>query len=184
MTPNEQTMPDQDMPGEQATETEPSAMAAQEGGVDVDAIRAKIEVPPNLLPVYKKNVIAGNRIMFDKKSHKMMLDQLDKEGDLAQNISIGAISLVYMLFKMSQQTLPPQLGIPLAFEFTLTAFEFLQKSGDERATPELLGAALEKTMEGFGAKNDQVENMMGDQPAEQPTEPPQPGAMPQSGMPA
>lgn len=140
-------MPNEQMPGEQPA------------GIDFDAIVNEIKVPPNLKPVYDKAVLSGLRLMFDKQSHKMMLDQLAKNGDLAKNISDGAISLVYMLYQKSNKTLPPQLGIPVGFNLVVRAVEFLQKSGDQRATPELLGQAIELFLTGMGLDDAAIEKM-------------------------
>lgn len=117
--------------------------AATPGQVDVDALLAKINVPPNLQGIFDKAVLSGMRIMFDTKSHAMMQQELAKPGPLAQKMVEGITALVYMLWKQSNQTLPPQIIVPLTFALTLKVFDYLQRSGDPEATKDLLGQALE-----------------------------------------
>ena len=133
--------------------------------VDVDAIISKIAITPNLKGIYDKAVLSGMRIMFDKKSHQAMLDQLEKGGDMAANIADGVVGLTYLLFQQSNKTLPPQIMVPLALTLTLRAFEFLQQSGDPQATPEVLGNAVDQAVHAvlakFGVAPDQIEQVLG-----------------------
>lgn len=164
--------------------------APQGSLIDVDSIIAKIEMPPNLKGIYDKAILSGLRIMFDKGSHQMLLDQLDKEGPLAQKLSEGIITLCYMLWDQSNKTLPPQIMVPITTVLTLKAFDFLQKSGEPEATKEMLGEAMHLAvtgvMERFGVSEAQLEELAakggaqqagapaagqtaGQQPPEQPT---------------
>jgi hypothetical protein len=131
--------------------------------IDVDSIIAKIEMPPNLKKIFDKAVLSGMRIMFDRKSHQMLLDQLDKPGDMAQKLAEGIITLTYMLWTQSNKTLPPQIMVPLTTVLTLKAFDFLQKSGEPEATKEVLGEgmhlAVTGVMERFGVDEAQLEQM-------------------------
>lgn len=140
--------------------TKPQAAPAQ-GQVDVEAILAKVNVEPKFKAIFDKAVLSGMRIMFDSKSHKMMQDELDKPGPLAEKIVAGITALIYMLWKQSNQTLPPQVIVPTAFALTLKAFDYLQKSGDVEATKEVLGQALEgvvsTVMKKFGVDPDKIQ---------------------------
>lgn len=135
--------------------------AQQQGKlIDVDAIIAKVDIPPNLKSIFDKAILSGMRIMFDKSSHKMLLDQLDKPGPMAQKLGEGVITLVYMLWTQSNKTLPPQIMVPITMVLTLKAFDFLQKSGEPEATKELLGEgvhmAVTGVMERFGVTEEQL----------------------------
>lgn len=143
-----------------APDVAPAPDAATPGAIDVDAILAKVQIPPKLKPVYDQSVLKGMRIMFSKSSHDMMEKQLAKEGPLADKMAEGITALIYMLWTGSNKTLPPQIIVPLAFTFTLKAFDFLQRSGDAEATKEVLGEAIEKSMTQvmgkFGVSPDQM----------------------------
>jgi hypothetical protein len=135
-------------------------------GVDVAPIiaRTRAAIPPNLQAIFDKAVLSGMRIMFDAKSHQMMLDELDKPGPLAERISNGIIALVYLLWTQSNKTLPPQIIVPVTLTLALRAFEFLQASKDPEATKEVLGeathAAVQGVMDRFGATEDKLGSLV------------------------
>jgi len=135
---------------------------AQQGGqIDIQPMLDGIEVPPNLKPMYDKVILSGMRIMFSKGSHQLLVDQLQKEGPLAEKISAGIVALMYMLWTQSNKSIPPQLIIPAATALTLRAFDYVQKTGDPEATKEVLGQAVEGSidgiMNGFGGNIDTME---------------------------
>lgn len=138
--------------------------ASQVGMVDVEQIISEIKMPPSLKDMYEKAVISGMRVMFDKRSHKMLLDQLDQPGELDDKISSGIITLIYIIWGESNHTLPPPIIVPLAITLTLKAFDFLQKSGEPGATKEILGSALQKATHGtlskFGVSEDQLKQFI------------------------
>jgi hypothetical protein len=137
---------------------------APDGMIDIDSIKAKIDIPPEFKSKYDAIVLSGMRIMFDKRSHKeMFLSQLDKPGPMAKKIGDGIVALMYMLWQQSNQTLPPQLIVPTTFCLTLEAFDFLQKSGEPEATKEVLGEAVDIStstiMQKFGVDEAQLEQV-------------------------
>lgn len=140
--------------------------AAAPGAIDIEALiaHAKEKIPANLAPMLDKIVLSGMRIMFDKDSHKMALAELDKEGPLSQRLSNGMITLMYMLWKQSNQTIPPQLVVPATLILTLRAFQFLQMSQDPEATKEVLGEAVADSVQGvmdrFGATQDAIPSLL------------------------
>lgn len=130
--------------------TPQAAPAADPGAIDVNAMvdEARKNIPPELAPAFDKIVLSGMRIMFDRDSHKLMLDELDAPGPLEQKLADGMIKLMFMLWKQSNQTIPPQLMVPATLVLTLRAFQFLQLSHDPEATKEVLGAAVEGAVNG------------------------------------
>lgn len=150
------------MPNNVPTAAEPSIPnAGANGQIDIAPIIAKIQVPPNLKSMFDKMILSGMRIMFDKGSHKMMLEQLDGPGPMTKKLSEGMITLMYMLWTQSNKTLPPNLMIPATVVLTLKAFDFLQKTNDPEATKEVLGevmhAAVMGVMERFGVTEQQLQ---------------------------
>lgn len=119
------------------------------GMVDVKQIESGINVPANLKPMYDRIVLSGMRLLFSKDSHQLLLDQLNQPGPLAQKISDGIISLMYILWQQSNQTIPPQLMVPATTALTLNAFDYLQQTGNPEATPEVLGEALDGAVNGI-----------------------------------
>lgn len=144
-----------------------NAKPQADGTINVDDIVAKTRaaVSPNLQAIYDKAVLSGMRIMFDKSSHKMALAELDKEGPMAQKLANGIISLMYLLWTKSNQTLPPQIIVPVTLTLTLRAFQFLQLSQDPEATKETLGEATADAVQGvmdrFGVTEDDMQKVRG-----------------------
>ena len=135
----------------------PAIPAAKSGGkIDIEPIIAKINVPENLKGTFDKMVLSGMRIMFDKASHQLLLDQINGPEPMVKKLSDGIITLMYMLWTQSNKTLPPQLMVPVTVVLTLKAFDFLQQSGDKEATKEVLGETMHLATTGildrFGAK--------------------------------
>jgi hypothetical protein len=132
--------------------------------IDLKPILDKVQVPPNLKGIFDKAVLSGMRIMFDKQSHKMLLEQIEKPGPMPQKLGEGIVVLVYMLWTQSNKTLPPQIIVPLTVRLTVEAFDFLQKSGDPDATKEVLGEAMDVAVTGvmdrFGATQDKIPELV------------------------
>lgn len=165
---------------------------ADAGPVDVDAILAKTDIHPQFKKIYDRAVLSGMRIMFDKKSHPMVLKYLDGEGELADKIAKGVVGVLYMLWDQSNKTLPPQILVPVVFTLTLKAFDFLQKSDEPGATKEVLGDAVEKgvtrMLEEFGATPEQIPQILGQlqqamQTGKSPGAPPDPKAVAEAAKP-
>jgi hypothetical protein len=156
---------------------------AAEGAIDIAPIvqRVRDAIPKNLQAIYDKAILSGLRIMFDKASHKMMLEELQQPGPLTTRISNGIIKLVYLLWTQSNKTLPPQIMVPITLTLALRAFEFLQESKDPEATKEVLGEATHEAVQGvmdrFGATADKLPGLVkgqGAQPGAAPAAPPAP----------
>lgn len=154
------------------------------GLIDVQPMLDAIKLEPRFQRLYDAAVLSGMRIMFDKKSHPMMEEQLAKPGPLAQKIIEGIVTLVYMLWKQSNQTLAPQIIVPLTVALTLKAFDFIQKSGDPEATKEVLGDAVEGAarlvMKKFGVTDEMLAKIeaAGQQAAQKQQAQPAAGAAP------
>jgi hypothetical protein len=116
----------------------------------VDDIDGKI--PQNLKDIYQKTVLSGMRIMFDRRSHQMLLEELEKPEPMPEKIANGIIGLIYMLWTQSNQTLAPQIIVPVTVVLTLRAYEFLLKSGDPEASRQVLGEAMALATTGIMAK--------------------------------
>lgn len=152
------------------------------GPVDVKPIiaKARADIPPQLAEMFDKVVLSGMRIMFDKQSHGMTMEMLDKPGPLAKRIADGIITLIYMLWEKSNKTIPPQLIVPATLVLTLRAFEFLQQSKDPEATTEVLGEAVADAVQGvmdrFGATQDKIPALLKGQQGQGGTQP-EPGGL-------
>ena len=70
---------------------------APAGKTSPEAIRAGLHLQPKEAGQLDKIVLAGKRVMFDSRSHKMFLEQLDGPGDIAQKLGQGVAGLMALL---------------------------------------------------------------------------------------
>lgn len=96
--------------------------------LNLKQIQKQINVPAEFAEAYKRVVIAGMKVMFDKSTHPMMLDSLKGQGSLGQKMGMGIAGLVLLLFQKSNKTLPPQVLVPAGVELLMQATYFLRKS--------------------------------------------------------
>lgn len=106
------------------------------------ALRKKMEVPGPLGEQLDKVVLAGMKIMFDQKTHHLMAQELDRDGDTAEKLGMGVAGLMGLLMEQSQRSIPPQLLIPAGVVLMGHAADFVRKSGDD-VTDEEFGEAVE-----------------------------------------
>lgn len=132
--------------------------------VDIDAIIARIQILPKFKQIFDKVILSGRRIMGATDTAPAIQKQLDKPGEFSTNLAEGVVALVYQLWTASNKTLPPQIMGPATFQLTLEAFDFVQKSDDERATKEALGDAVDKALSmllrGFNVDPNQIEQFV------------------------
>lgn len=140
-------------------------MARPEGDdIDTETIKNNIQMPPELQEAYDRVVIAGMKVMFSKESHKLMLDELQKEGPIAQKLGMGIAGLMLLLFKESNETIPPQVIIPAGVNLLSRAADFIRKSGIDTITNTDIGDATElmisTILQKFGVSPEQMEQML------------------------
>lgn len=144
----------------------PQVKPQAKGDINVEDLVSKVRanVPANLQTIFDKAVLSGMRVMFDKSSHAMALDELNAQGPMAPKLAAGIIKLMYMLWQQSNKTLPPQIIVPITTVLTLRAFQFLLLSQDPEATKEVLGDAVADAVQGildrFGATQDKLPGIM------------------------
>ena len=104
-----------------------------------EAIRAGMHLTGNQGAQLDRIVLAGRRVMFDKTSHHLFLDQLDGPGTLAQKLGQGVAGLVSLLWQESKQSLPPQLLIPAGTVLVAVAADFLKQGGMDVSDQDVAG---------------------------------------------
>ncbi len=116
--------------------------AKPKGDLSPEAIEAKMHLTGKQPEQLKRIVLAGMKVMFDKSTHKLMLDQLNGPGTIAQKIGQGVAGLLAMLWQESKQSLPPQLLIPAGMVLVAHAAKFLRDSGQDISDQDI-GQAIE-----------------------------------------
>lgn len=163
--------------------------------VDLNQVRAKLQVPANLQGPLKRIELAGKKVMYAKETHGMVMQAMQGEGAWEEKLGRGIADLMAILFQQSNRTMPPQLIVPAAILLMCDAIEFLQQSGQ---APQInIGDAMEATivmtMHKFGVKPNEIKQALqkythgglinsrtnpGQQVPQGPAPSVQPGAMP------
>jgi hypothetical protein len=132
--------------------------------LDTEAIKDNIKMPPELQEAYERVVIAGMKVMFSKESHKLMLDELQKEGPMGQKLGTGIAGLMLLLVKESNGTLPPEVIVPAGINLLTRAADFIRKSKIEKITNGDIGEAMEvfisTVLEKFGVDPAKMADML------------------------
>jgi hypothetical protein len=132
--------------------------------LDTEAIKDNIKMPPELQEAYERVVIAGMKVMFSKESHKLMLDELQKEGPVGQKLGTGIAGLMLLLIKESNGTLPPEVVVPAGINLLTRAADFIRKSKIEKITNGDIGDAMEvfisTILDKFGVSPEQMTQML------------------------
>ena len=128
------------------------------------AVTKNIQMPPELQEAYERVVIAGMKVMFSKESHRAMLQEIQKPGRMDERLGKGIAGLMLMLFKESNETMPPAVIIPAGVNLLMEAVDFLRKSGLAKPTNADIGGGIEIMMsiilEKFGVAPDKMAQML------------------------
>ncbi len=165
--------PDETMAHESAEGEAPGQPEAAE--LSAEAVRAKMNLPPELKKAYERVLQAGIKLMFDPRTRAETMQMIAAPGDPVQKIAQGVGSVMVVLFEQSNGTMPQQIIIPVAVELVMHVVEVVREAGAEISN-EQVGAATEQTinfiMQKFGIDPNQLESM-----AKQQAQPQQPTGM-------
>ncbi|MFI4938922.1 MAG: hypothetical protein ACHP7O_01035 [Burkholderiales bacterium] len=100
------------------------------------AVQAKVS--PQMQNTLQRAVVAGLTVMYSPQSHQIMLAQLTKPGDPAQNVAEGVAKLIGVLYRQSRSTMPIPIMIPAAMILMCEGLDFLSKANGTQITPQLV----------------------------------------------
>ncbi len=101
-------------------------------------------VQPKFMDAYKRVVVAGMKVMFDKKTHKMMIEGLEDEPDPITTGVRGLIGILSILYKQSRGTMPMEAMIPAGLTLMIIGLDFMDKTGIVKVGKEELGKATQE----------------------------------------
>ena len=88
----------------------------------------------------------------------MMLEQITKEGDIAQNLGEGIAGLMMLLYKKSNESMPTEIIVPAGTYLLGDGADFIQTVAKQKVGPDVLANALQvmidMLMEKFGIQKD------------------------------
>lgn len=123
-----------------------------------------INVPPELQEAYERVVLAGMKIMFSEKGNKLVMDQLDEEGPIADKLGKGVAGLLLQLYKMSNQSLPLEVIIPAGIKLIGEAADFAMRASDQEISKADIAKAMEilimVLLQKFGVDPEQFDAML------------------------
>jgi hypothetical protein len=99
-----------------------------------DAVWSNIEMPEELQEAYERIVLAGMKILFSQGTNRELLKRIDGPGPIGIRLGKGMATLMLLLFKQSNQTIPPNVIIPAGLYLLSQAADFLKKTEVEEVT--------------------------------------------------
>lgn len=140
-------------------------MARPEGKeLTLDSVKKSIKMPPELQEAYERVVIAGMKVMFSKETHRIMLKELQKQGPVGDRLGKGIAGLMLLLFKESNNTMPPQVIIPAGMELMMQAVDFMRETKTTEVTNQDIGQGVQVMIatiaEKFGVDPARLEQMI------------------------
>lgn len=104
-------------------------------------------IPKQFEESFSKIITAGMRIMFSDETHELMLDQLEQEGDFAQNIGNAITGLMLLMYQKSNGTMPQELIIPAGIYLLAKGVNFIEKVTGEQVTSDVLSQAIQMMLD-------------------------------------
>jgi len=130
--------------------------------------------------IIQRVAIAGQKILFDKKTHQPLFDDMmSGEGDMGDKLGSGVSSLMLLLLDQSKGSMPRGVLHPAGAIILAKAAEFTSKAGMGEIDDATFSTALEvmavKLMDKFDQSfRDKVASKTGGQPAQPEQAQPQP----------
>ncbi len=112
-----------------------------------EIIDQNIQVPDDLKEPYQRVVLAGKKIMFDKKSHQKVREVIQGDGPLGVRLGKGIATLMLMLYNESQATMPPAVIIPAGVNLLGEAVDYIRKTKMEEINNNVVAQAIQVFVE-------------------------------------
>lgn len=129
----------------------------------IEEVRQKVKVPPNMQPALEKIEMAGKKVMYSKETHQLVMQAIQGPGPLDARLGKAIADLMAILYQQSNKTMPPQLILPAAVLLFCDALLFLMQANqidDQFDVGAALETAVTMTLQKFGIKPDQVQPMI------------------------
>jgi hypothetical protein len=132
-------------------------MEQQEFNGRPEAIAEKVatDMPKEFQEAFARVVKAGMKVIFSKETHEDIIQLLNQnEGDISETLGNQIASLMALLYKKSNQTMPGEVIVPAGTYLLAQAAEFLEKVTGEEIGPDIIAVAMQTMidalMTGFG----------------------------------
>lgn len=112
---------------------------------------------------YDRIVVAGLKLMFNQKTHAMLMEGVDEAPSVAVWAGKGVVGILGMLAKQARGTMPFEALIQSGVTLLMHALDFLAESGKVEATPAAVAEATKaygmEIMKAAGVSEDQMMQM-------------------------
>lgn len=122
------------------------------GELSPEVLQSKFQLPPNLQQAYERVVLAGMKVLFDKSTNDMVVEQIRAPGPIGEKLGRGVAGLVLTLYLESNQTMPPQVMIPAGCYLVAQAADFARKTEHVSVSNEDVAAGIQVMIETLMAK--------------------------------
>ena len=102
---------------------------AQSSTLSPASVRAKMNIPPQLLPIYNRVIVAAQKIMYSPQMEGQIKQVLQGPGTIGQKLGQAIVGLLAIIISHSNNTMPKQLIIPVGIELVTEGADFLRKAG-------------------------------------------------------
>lgn len=96
--------------------------------ISPQAVRESMNMPVHLQNAFDRVIAAGMKLMYDKKTHPLMMQGLDTK-PIPQLLGEGVVGLMGILSEQSNNTIPPEVVIPAGIYLIAEAADFFERSG-------------------------------------------------------
>lgn len=126
-------------------------------------VRRQMQLPKGMESAYDKVIKAGLKLMFDPSMREETLQFMEDSNGEPAAMAEGVSSVVVMLFKESNETIPPVLLIPAGVELLVHAVEVARKGGADVSNEQVaegMGQMVEQILTKFGTTPEQMQQLM------------------------
>lgn len=127
-------------------------------------VSSKMQIPPQLQNAFQRIVAAGQAMLYSPEMQQQIKQYLQQPGQMDDKLAQGIAYIMLLLFRKSNNTMPPQLIIPASVTLLMDAADFLNKSQPNSIPNNVLGEATQKTvfavLHKFGIGQQQAMQMM------------------------
>lgn len=129
-----------------------------------ESVRQNMQMPAHLQNAFDRVIAAGMKLMYDKKTNKLMMQGLDTK-PIGQLLGEGAVGFMGILSEQSNNTIPPEVIIPAGIYLIAEAADFYEKSGVLAVSSSDIAEATQiyiyMIIQKFGGDPDQMMSKLG-----------------------
>lgn len=99
--------------------------------ISPEGVMRQMHLEGQNLEQLQRIVLAGQKVMFDEKTHDLMTKQLQGPGPMSEKLGVGIAGLLGILWGESKGALNPKLLIPAGLVLMAHAAQFLRDAGEK-----------------------------------------------------